>query len=627
MQRHPLAHLAAHARHRLRLLHRPAPWVRVAIALATIPVAIVANGLRVAGTGIAAHYYGREAAQGFFHTFSGWLVFVVAFALMFTVVGAIHWLSPDSPASNRWRKVGLRHDPACARPDRLFRRSLGLPRTCGSRRAHPGPAAALRPAADARRVARANRARASPEILAVLGVDDYTIRSYTSPAGPDRTVRGLLRQPAAGRHDPLAAQLPAGRRLGARGAGPREPDCEGHAHGLGSVNPRQPRRHPEGPRPQRGPVLVPEPRARRGQRVPGARSTRSSTRSGSTGRTRRWCVSSPPFAMGRPSRSGGQTPPRERSQLQCSPSLDDTSRTDRSLEDRALDEGLHTMTRTNRRLVLFATMAAMTLGLASCSKDPEVAKQEYVKSGDRFVEQKKYAEAVVQYRNALQQDAQFGEARFKLAETYEQQGDLRNSYREHIRAADALPNDAEGTAEGGAVPARGRPVRGRAGPGRQGPQAGPEERRRPGAPRQQPRRAQGLRLGDQGARGGRAPRSEVGRRLRLARQRPGRQRCQGRRPSRRSARRSSRTRSSPARTSRSRNYLWVTGDRAGAEASFKQAYALDPKDTAREPRARNVLSVDGPRARSRAAPESPRRGRHVSRRRRSSSRSPTTTSA
>src|SRR6266705_1139573 len=54
-------------------------WVRTSIALSTIPVAIVANGLRVAGTGIAAQVYGPAAAEGFFHEFSGWVVFVVAF--------------------------------------------------------------------------------------------------------------------------------------------------------------------------------------------------------------------------------------------------------------------------------------------------------------------------------------------------------------------------------------------------------------------------------------------------------------------------------------------------------------------------------------------------------------------
>jgi exosortase A len=59
--------------------------VRLVIALSTIPVAIVANGLRVAGTGIAAYHYGEDAAQGFFHEFSGWVVFVVSLAMVFVI--------------------------------------------------------------------------------------------------------------------------------------------------------------------------------------------------------------------------------------------------------------------------------------------------------------------------------------------------------------------------------------------------------------------------------------------------------------------------------------------------------------------------------------------------------------
>jgi len=70
-------------------------WVRTAIAAATIPIAIIANGVRVAGTGIAAHYYGREAATGFFHTFSGWLVFIVAFAMLFAVMRLLLLVTPQ----------------------------------------------------------------------------------------------------------------------------------------------------------------------------------------------------------------------------------------------------------------------------------------------------------------------------------------------------------------------------------------------------------------------------------------------------------------------------------------------------------------------------------------------------
>lgn len=77
----------------------PSPWVRTAIALATIPVAILANGMRVAGTGVAAHYYGPAAAEGFFHTFSGWLVFLVAFAMLFVIHRVIAWWAPPPPSA------------------------------------------------------------------------------------------------------------------------------------------------------------------------------------------------------------------------------------------------------------------------------------------------------------------------------------------------------------------------------------------------------------------------------------------------------------------------------------------------------------------------------------------------
>ena len=72
----------------------PRPPVRMAITLSTIPIAIVANAARVAGTGVAAHYYGVEAAQGFFHSFSGWLVFVFAFVMVLAVTRIVLWIAP-----------------------------------------------------------------------------------------------------------------------------------------------------------------------------------------------------------------------------------------------------------------------------------------------------------------------------------------------------------------------------------------------------------------------------------------------------------------------------------------------------------------------------------------------------
>lgn len=58
---------------------------RVLIALAAVPIAIAANAARVAGTGLASELVSPAAAEGFFHSFSGWLMFVVAFAALMLV--------------------------------------------------------------------------------------------------------------------------------------------------------------------------------------------------------------------------------------------------------------------------------------------------------------------------------------------------------------------------------------------------------------------------------------------------------------------------------------------------------------------------------------------------------------
>ncbi len=58
-------------------------WKRWTLVLFTVPIAIAANAFRVGGTGVLADYWGAEAAVGFYHTFEGWLVFVMAFILLF----------------------------------------------------------------------------------------------------------------------------------------------------------------------------------------------------------------------------------------------------------------------------------------------------------------------------------------------------------------------------------------------------------------------------------------------------------------------------------------------------------------------------------------------------------------
>jgi len=57
--------------------------IRVVLALASIPIAVAANGLRIVGTGLLVQYWDPDRAEGFFHTFSGWLIFVVSLVMLF----------------------------------------------------------------------------------------------------------------------------------------------------------------------------------------------------------------------------------------------------------------------------------------------------------------------------------------------------------------------------------------------------------------------------------------------------------------------------------------------------------------------------------------------------------------
>lgn len=56
---------------------------RGALTLAAIPVAVVANALRIMGTGLMVQYWDPEKAEGFFHMFSGWIIFISSLAMLY----------------------------------------------------------------------------------------------------------------------------------------------------------------------------------------------------------------------------------------------------------------------------------------------------------------------------------------------------------------------------------------------------------------------------------------------------------------------------------------------------------------------------------------------------------------
>ena len=106
-----------------------------------------------------------------------------------------------------------------------------------------------------------------------------------------------------------------------------------------------------------------------------------------------------------------------------------------------------------------ARLARLTAGLVvfvcltatGCSRDPKVAKDRYIKSGDSYLAQGKVAEATLEFRNALQVDPQDGELRLKLADAYVKAGQGPQAALEFVRAADVLLNRPDVQVRAGSI--------------------------------------------------------------------------------------------------------------------------------------------------------------------------------
>ncbi|SFS16854.1 exosortase [Granulicella pectinivorans] len=71
----------------------PTRWRRLALALAAVPIAVAANALRIVGTGLCVQYWNPDKAIGFFHEFSGWLMFVISLCCLFFIHSAMRLIA------------------------------------------------------------------------------------------------------------------------------------------------------------------------------------------------------------------------------------------------------------------------------------------------------------------------------------------------------------------------------------------------------------------------------------------------------------------------------------------------------------------------------------------------------
>jgi tetratricopeptide (TPR) repeat protein len=87
-------------------------------------------------------------------------------------------------------------------------------------------------------------------------------------------------------------------------------------------------------------------------------------------------------------------------------------------------------------------VSSLLLGLLSgCSRDPNVRKQKYFDSGERYFAEGKYREAAIQYSNATLIDTRFAQAHYKLSQAYLKLGDMQRAFQELNRTVELTPDN------------------------------------------------------------------------------------------------------------------------------------------------------------------------------------------
>jgi exosortase D (VPLPA-CTERM-specific) len=72
-------------------------WKRLLLVASTIPIAVFVNSLRIASVGILYQSWGPKVAEGFFHDFSGWFIFMLTVGLLLALMGILRKVPPTTP--------------------------------------------------------------------------------------------------------------------------------------------------------------------------------------------------------------------------------------------------------------------------------------------------------------------------------------------------------------------------------------------------------------------------------------------------------------------------------------------------------------------------------------------------
>jgi len=167
-------------------------WRAVVLMILAVPIAVLTNAARVTGTGVLTYYYGKQATEGTWHDMSGWLVYVVALALL---IGANYLLrrifhrraaepqseSGPAPVTNRSSPLTQSIMPLIA--------AMVIGGIAVNWFVTRGEAAVTRlPLTELQTTLgdwkqKGSEIKFDPSIESVLRTTDYTMREYTRPDG------------------------------------------------------------------------------------------------------------------------------------------------------------------------------------------------------------------------------------------------------------------------------------------------------------------------------------------------------------------------------------------------------------------------------------------------------------
>src|SRR3989304_2246197 len=109
----------------------------------------------------------------------------------------------------------------------------------------------------------------------------------------------------------------------------------------------------------------------------------------------------------------------------------------------------HSLSQDRRRVIMrkfLFPLSAVIMGwiaVASCSRTPAELVAKHTKRGDAYAKEGKYAEAVIEYKNAVKAGPKDAPLHFKLAKAALESKDLRTAFQEFQRVVELDPSHYE----------------------------------------------------------------------------------------------------------------------------------------------------------------------------------------